>query len=238
VLLGATPGGGVTATVDLPDALLAAAWAVPAAPAAPARPAVESPKRRRALPTGAGVPATAGVPAGAGVSAGAGIPAAEVEYRTAPEPSFEVYLPNGDRTAFNVAAVHRASESISAGSTWSAFVSRPRDERLDLPVAGRPAAGLPGFEFGDYPTAALPAVALAEPYEPYEEPPQPDVAPLTRRRPGATLQGQPAPSTTPAMAARPPDPDEARALVEQFEAGVVRALGEVQSSHRPEEGSR
>jgi signal transduction histidine kinase len=215
VLLGGTPGGGVTATVDLPDVLLAAAWAAPA-PAAPARPAVEPRRERRALPTAAG------------------IPAAQVEYRTAPEPSFEVFLPNGERTTFNVAAVHRASESISAGSTWSAFVPRPRDDRLDLPVAGRPAAGLTALEMGDYPTAVLPAVALVEPYE---EVPQPGPVPLTRRRPGATLEGRPEPSHTSAMAAQPPDPDEARALVEQFEAGVVRALGEVRFSHRPEEGS-
>jgi hypothetical protein len=39
------------------------------------------------------------------------------------------------------------------------------------------------------------------------------------------------------MAAQPPDPEEARALVEQFEAGVFRALGEV-GSHQLGEGSR
>jgi hypothetical protein len=62
-------------------------------------------------------------------------------------------------------------------------------------------------------------------------------APLIRRRPGATLADQPQFPRPTGPASQPPDPDEARALVEQFEAGVVRALGEVRSNHQREEGS-
>ncbi|HYN97296.1 MAG TPA: hypothetical protein VES42_25940, partial [Pilimelia sp.] len=71
-------------------------------------------------------------------------------------------------------------------------------------------------------------------------PARPAAAPLSRRQPGATLEARPewsrpAPASGSGGA---PDPDEARDLVEQFEAGVSRALGEVSSSHhRRAEGS-
>ncbi|OJF09805.1 sensor histidine kinase [Couchioplanes caeruleus] len=56
--------------------------------------------------------------------------------------------------------------------------------------------------------------------------------PLTRRVPGATLplndSAKPAP---PAPAAPPLDPEAARALMEQFEYGVARALHETQPQH-------
>jgi hypothetical protein len=67
----------------------------------------------------------------------------------------------------------------------------------------------------------------------------PSSTPLTRRQPGATLEGQPDLTRTarPPAQQRAPNPDEARALVEQFEAGVFRALGEVRSQHQREEGS-
>ncbi|BCJ53536.1 histidine kinase [Actinoplanes sp. NBRC 14428] len=52
--------------------------------------------------------------------------------------------------------------------------------------------------------------------------------PLTRRVPGATLPvGDPTP-TPPAAPAQPLDPDAARALMEQFEYGVARAMNETQ----------
>jgi signal transduction histidine kinase len=64
-----------------------------------------------------------------------------------------------------------------------------------------------------------------------------DAAPpiLTRRVPGATLPSTEAPSSQPSADNRPPDPEQARRLVEQFEAGVLRALREVGPDHRHEE---
>jgi hypothetical protein len=56
--------------------------------------------------------------------------------------------------------------------------------------------------------------------------------PLTRRVPGSTLPlTNPANSDPPASPAHPLDPDEARALVEQFEYGVALALRETQPQH-------
>jgi signal transduction histidine kinase len=59
-------------------------------------------------------------------------------------------------------------------------------------------------------------------------------APLTRRVPGATLaavQGT-VPLGTGLPHQPPPDPDEARDLVEQFESGVLRALHDARSDHQ------
>ena len=56
--------------------------------------------------------------------------------------------------------------------------------------------------------------------------------PLTRRVPGATLPTtEPMNPYPPATPANPLDPDEARALVEQFEYGVALALRETQPQH-------
>jgi hypothetical protein len=55
---------------------------------------------------------------------------------------------------------------------------------------------------------------------------------LTRRVPGATLPlTEPANPEPPASPSAPLDPDEARALVEQFEYGVALALRETQPQH-------
>jgi hypothetical protein len=56
--------------------------------------------------------------------------------------------------------------------------------------------------------------------------------PLTRRVPGATLPvTEPRKTDPPANPASPPDPDAARALIEQFEYGVALALNETQPEH-------
>jgi two-component sensor histidine kinase len=63
-------------------------------------------------------------------------------------------------------------------------------------------------------------------------PPAAGHSPLTRRVPGATLPVAEAMNPhPPAAPARPLDPDEARALVEQFEYGVALALNETQPQH-------
>jgi hypothetical protein len=62
--------------------------------------------------------------------------------------------------------------------------------------------------------------------------------PLTRRVPGVTLGALHKNfSSRPTVSETPPDPDEARSLVEQFEAGVTRALQEVRTDHQHEEGT-
>jgi HAMP domain-containing protein len=58
---------------------------------------------------------------------------------------------------------------------------------------------------------------------------------LTRRVPGATLHSPPGQSGRPPAAQPPPDPEQARRLVEEFESGVARALREVGSDHRYEQ---
>ncbi len=69
-----------------------------------------------------------------------------------------------------------------------------------------------------------------------DEPVSPATAPLVRRVPGATLRPPPARSDSRApVDNRPPDPQQARDLVEQFEAGVLRALREVGPDHRHEQ---
>jgi signal transduction histidine kinase len=311
VMLSPTPGGGTTATVDIGDELLAAAWATPAGYARleavsghPAQPALvpAGPGPSRALPSAAAPSALPG----------------SVEYRMAADDGGQVA---GEPPGFNFAAVDRASRSIATGTSWSAFVPRQRTKtRADMPTAGKPAAGMrvPARPAGDdRPTTVLPAVsaasarALVEDFEsgvrraqaaqaqaaqaraaqaaqvqaaqtqqtqaqtqalptvggpssvpaapalpkvpaapvvppvvpagaiaPAARPqPVPGPAPLTRRQPGATLDTQRDLPRSGALAARPPDPDEARELVEQFEAGVVRALGEVRSNHPRQEGS-
>jgi hypothetical protein len=44
-------------------------------------------------------------------------------------------------------------------------------------------------------------------------------------------------SNHPTVSETPPDPEEARSLVEQFEAGVTRALREVRTDNQHEEGT-
>ena len=61
----------------------------------------------------------------------------------------------------------------------------------------------------------------------------PDEPPLSRRVPGAS---SPAYSLDLASRFRTLDPDEARRLVEQFEIGVARALGETATDRVDDEG--
>jgi signal transduction histidine kinase len=111
-------------------------------------------------------------------------------------------------------AVRRASRSIESGGRWNAFAPQHN-------------GGVPddGLSTVDGPT-------LRQRVPGAQVPPVPPVAPgstpLSRRVPGATLGTE---DTTPIggalLQAQPMDADEARALVEQFESGVLRALREV-----------
>jgi signal transduction histidine kinase len=69
-----------------------------------------------------------------------------------------------------------------------------------------------------------------------DKPVSPAKAPLTRRVPGATLPPLTQSGGWPLVDNRPPpDPQQARDLVEQFEAGVLRALRDAGPDHRHEE---
>ncbi|MEU8049625.1 sensor histidine kinase [Micromonospora haikouensis] len=94
------------------------------------------------------------------------------------------------------------------------------------------------------PTTARPTVAPPVPTRPTAAPPAaagPAAAPLltdpprlTRRVPGANLA---VPPPRPAPPSDPGDPGEVRDLINQFEAGVARALREARPDRRYEEGS-
>ncbi|MFY1588212.1 nitrate- and nitrite sensing domain-containing protein [Micromonospora sp. WMMD734] len=86
------------------------------------------------------------------------------------------------------------------------------------PVAARPAATQPA---ATRPPAAQPSA-------------EPAVPRLTRRIPGANLVVSP-PRQAPSQ--NPGDPGEVRDLINAFETGVARALREVRTDHRTEEGT-
>jgi hypothetical protein len=158
----------------------------------------------------------------------------------------------GDDRPTAVIPVVTAESARTLVEDFEAGVRRAQTQVL--PVVGAPTPGVPqaGTPLAaprpavvpspTVPPAAVPPTAARPPAVPPAAAapaslPRPAPAPLTRRRPGATLQGQPDFGTTSGPADAPPDPDEARALVEQFEAGVFRALGEVRSNRQREEGS-
>ncbi len=124
------------------------------------------------------------------------------------------------------------------------------------PLAGplRPAApGAPTGGFGpfDDDMVTIPAGGIARYVPPDEQPESADApgghgagpidaasaegteAPLSRRVPGASSPGS---SLDLASRFRTLDPDEARRLVEQFEIGVARALGETATDRVDDEG--
>jgi signal transduction histidine kinase len=111
---------------------------------------------------------------------------------------------------------------------------------------------------GPAPRATVPQPAASETVAPVTSPRmQPTPAPpaamtpgrpsvparqLVRRVPGATLDPDPprqqSPSGTGLGGQAPPDPDAARALIEQFEEGVSRAMRDIESERRDDKGSR
>jgi hypothetical protein len=102
--------------------------------------------------------------------------------------------------AFNVVALDRATRTIGSGRSWNAFASRPATE--PVPVMERPPAPEP-------------------PAAPHTVP---TLGGLRQRVPGAQLpEGTAAPGVDRTPAPAGIDAASARALVEEFEAGVRRA---------------
>jgi signal transduction histidine kinase len=82
-------------------------------------------------------------------------------------------------------------------------------------------------------------VAHARAEAPVRPPIRSGASPLTRRIPGQSLGAQ---ELMPRRdrhqaSSQPDDPDEVRNLITQFESGVARALSEVRTDHRQEEGT-
>ncbi|WP_407566920.1 nitrate- and nitrite sensing domain-containing protein [Polymorphospora sp. A560] len=284
VALSPTPGGGVTADVDIAARLLVTGRPVPTPVTRPEPPLVVA-----ARPGTAGakaLPAAQLRPAGALPAAPAltsdGLPARTSSRR----PDRAGRIPAG-AGLFDPAALTRASRSLESGQPWNAFAApvpaadepAPPAEPAPLPglapaVAGRSAAASTADEPPARPPATTPAGQVLRQRVPGAQlpvsvggPPAAPPAPadpltvralveefesgvrraeqqgagttvLTQRIPGASLRLPPVAVRHRAPRAhRPLDPEEVRHLVTQFESGVERALREVSSEHRSEEGS-
>ncbi|HWB35096.1 MAG TPA: hypothetical protein VHA75_03635, partial [Rugosimonospora sp.] len=97
------------------------------------------------------------------------------------------------------------------------------------PENGRPENGRPQF--------ARPENGRPEPARPTLAP---SGTPLHRRVPGVALDAArgDSPFATASLSSQQADPEQVRALVEQFEAGIFRALGEVRNNPNSEGTTR
>ena len=254
VALWPTPGGGLTATIAVSDRLLTTAPA-PLPPAEPVRQMepVRQPQPLRATVPAAHLPATPmpPTPMPAIPMPGAPVPKAlstipfDVEALNRANQSIEsgghwnAFIPPQRRVPVDPSLV-------TAGPAVAAPPLRQRIPGAQLSVesvtqptlAPTPAesdavlaqAMVDEFEAGvlraKRQAVEVPAPVLAAPGRPTS-----GVPPLTRRVPGATLADANAtvPLGTTLTQQPPPSPDEARDLVEQFEAGVLRALRDVRT---------
>ena len=227
VALEATPGGGVTATVELAQHML-----VPV-------------EVEQGLPVPIQLAET-------------GVRALTGAVATPPDPPFDVVaLQRANRTlaagptwnAFAIEAAPRSPAKVEESAPDSAT---PRPAlRQRVRGAQLPADASPQPAESPAPTADPDAVrALMEEFEDgvrralrevpnestVEVPPSPNRPfDLTRRVPGATLRSPAVAPAPPPADYRPPDPEQVRNLVEEFESGVARALREVGADHQHEE---
>ncbi|MFV2020431.1 nitrate- and nitrite sensing domain-containing protein [Micromonospora sp. LOL_023] len=248
VTLDATPGGGLTAAVDIGSELIVASRDV-AAPAA-TRPASGRPTTAPAAP----VPAVPG-------------PTPPVPLRTAGAPadtralptrsSGRVAVPTTDPDDLASSALQRATRSMDTGSPWNAFSKQSTEPAEPEPTPVGPATPaepggrgplrqrVPGAQ---HPVAIGPAAVSNSPADPAaaqamleefeagvrraqqqvaQEPTAAESSQLIQRVPGASL-----PETPPAAPVRsrrtgPPDPQAAKDSLDEFETGVQRALTEI-----------
>jgi signal transduction histidine kinase len=231
VALWPTPGGGLTATVAIGDRMLTVAPA--ALPSAEPVWQVEQPVRQPAVAPRADVPrALSSIPF-------------DVEAINRANRSIEI---GGQWNAFVPPRRNVPVDPtlVTAGPAVAAPPLRQRvpGAQLSVDSAGRQPTLAPtpveadaalaqtlvdDFEAGvrraQRQAVELPAPVLTAPGRPAS------AAPLTRRVPGATLGSSDAtiPLGTTLTQQPPPSPDEARNLVEQFEAGVLRALRDVRT---------
>ncbi|WJK40321.1 nitrate- and nitrite sensing domain-containing protein [Solwaraspora sp. WMMA2056] len=197
VALDATAGGGVTVTVDLGPELL-----VPTVASTPAPP--------RRMPPPGPVPAR---PSPVGTAPVRPAPATPQPDRPATRTSVGTVGDVGADPRFDPAALHRATTSLDTGTPWNAFGT-----------AAPGSSGAPGGADSDQATgAAGPAGSVPAATEPAESAPA-GRGPLRQRVPGAQ---HPVGTGPAAVSDTPTDPGAARALLEEFEAGVRRAQQQV-----------
>ncbi|GIF65041.1 histidine kinase [Asanoa ishikariensis] len=166
--------------------------------------------------------------------------------------------PTGNVPGFDEGALNRASRMLANGQPWNAFVPQPRiageaeqDQKppanqrpaspakpagAERPPAAAPERPAPGRAQVSKPAKAAPP---AKPARAAKGKPSPELsdeetqAVLRRRVPGARLpSGDPEPAPTSAPPS-PADPAAARALVEEFEAGVRYAERQVRGGAVP-----
>jgi signal transduction histidine kinase len=245
IALWPTPGGGLTATVAISDRLLTTA----PAPLPQPEPVVRIPGPRQPEPVRHAEPVRQ--PAAVGH---ADLPRAlstvpfDVEALDRANRSIET----GGRWNAFVPPRRNVPVDPTLAAAGPAVAAPPLRQRvpgaqLSVDAPGRPPAPAPPPNEAD----AVLAQALVDEFEAgvrraqrqAMERPAPvltapgrpaSAAPLTRRVPGATLdaaEGSVSAGNT--LTQQPPsDPDEARDLVEQFEAGVLRAMRDVRTDHQ------
>jgi HAMP domain-containing protein len=259
VTLAATPGGGVTATMRIDQRYLAQPVGVISAPAPSAVPA---PMPILPAPVGrATVPAAAAPMAAPAAAAQPGTIAVRLPAQYFDQAAVERASRSIAATKPWSAFAPRRTESPE-GLPWPPKPAEADEGRapvlgaqalLRRRVPGSHLPQLPGGTAGPaaappQPTDAATVKALVEDFEfgvlraereeRVRQTSTSAAPPLTRRVPGVTLEAlqQSNLAPRPAVSEAPPDPDEARKLVEQFEAGVTRALREVRTDHQHEEG--
>ncbi|MFE9693085.1 nitrate- and nitrite sensing domain-containing protein [Micromonospora sp. NPDC005806] len=234
--LAPTAGGGVTARLEIPAALLVVRR--PARPGATVARAAVPPRERRALPEPVRTPAA---------------PPAEERPGFDPVLLSRATLSIESGVPWNAFGAGSEPSAAGTGTVESAVppaVDVPTGRSELRPVIRQrvPGASLPARTPAVGPvdgTTAHPATvrALVEAFQDGVRRAEGDadrVAPtpgrpqLSRRVPGANLLASPLPATPPASQ-HPGDPAEVRDLITEFEAGVARALREVSPDRRYEE---
>jgi signal transduction histidine kinase len=232
VVLTHTPGGGITAEVDLPDRLLAGPPTAPvlilAGTPAPAGPSGVVASTRAVGRVSASRSVFNITTLQRSLEAGPSWNAFATPTPT-PPPVPSAFAPTPPTGMPVVAPLPRRPTGGTPPSPPPVGIS------LGTPLPVRPVNGQPPVNGApvvpvDMPTAGMPPPGMpgGPPLEP--EPP----APLPPRRvPGATLAAH-LPSVPPSRPAEPAsaDPEEVRAAVEQFEFGIARALREVDPDRR------
>ncbi|MFB7597887.1 ATP-binding protein [Streptomyces sp. NPDC056160] len=212
VALTRTPGGGVTAEVTIPPALLLAPGSVT--------------DGSQAADGSSAKPAGSEVTAGA-TDATAATGAGEV---TGPRPSAAVVpqpAPGGDEPG---SLPRRLPRRDTAPGASGGETTADRD-----PAAGRPAARTPFIPRARKET--IPAQAASGRPAPGQEEPGGTAAsrPLRRRVRGATLRAADGPAPGAREDVRPADADAVRSALEEFEAAVERAHRDTAAGHRPDD---
>jgi signal transduction histidine kinase len=202
--------------MDLPYA--GGPFAGPGRPFAGTKRAFDDPLTGPLRRPGAAIPADAGATTGGTGGPAAGFAAFDGDLTTFPAGGIARYVPP------DVGRDVPAGDGRDVPARDGRY--RPSDEGADLGAASTDHEGGP-IDGDAPPTAATGSVVTDMTWAATDEPP------LSRRVPGAS---SPVSSLDLASRFRTLDPDEARRLVEQFEIGVARALGETATDRVDDEG--